>query len=292
MENRIYSLIVEEKETTWKSVIMDLVSSGKLDPWDVNISELTGMYIEFVRSQQEADLKVSGKMILAAALLLKMKSARLVNEDLSDFDRLLAQTEMSENDFYDGLEEMRDARQIPPEELLRLIPRTPQARTRKVTIFDLVNALEKALETKHRRLIKLGSPEAELILPHKSIDIQLAMKQVYKHVREYFTMHHARSMKWSKLVPSESNKTTRMYTFLPLLYLGTQRKLDVNQSVSFDDFDIGLPGEFEEDEPVIEEKQKPKRAAKGISGRPRTRKKAQPTDAPEVKTDVQQTPAA
>jgi segregation and condensation protein A len=295
MQDRIYSLIVEEKETTWKSVIMDMVSSGQMDPWNVNISELTSKYIEHIRSLQEADLKISGKMLLAAALLLKMKSARLVGDDLSEFDRLLAQSEMNEQDFYEGLEEMRDARQIPPEELLRLIPRTPQARTRKVTIFDLVNALEKALETKHRRLIKLGSPEAELILPHKAIDIQLAMKQVYKHVREYFTMHHTRSMKWSRLVPSEANKTTRMYTFLPLLYLGTQRKLDVSQKNSFDDFDIGLPGMFEEEDPVVVE-EKPKRAARSKSGKVRSKKpkaeKEQVVDTPGTSIEDAPAPAA
>lgn len=256
MEDKIYSLIVEQQETTWKSIIQDMVGNGKLDPWDVDVSRLTSMYIEHVKSMQQADLKVSGKMLLAAALLLKMKSTRLVGEDLSDFDRLLAQGEMNEQDFYDGLEaEMRDAKHIPPDDMLRLIPRTPQARTRKVTIFDLVNALEKALETKHRRLIKLGSPEAELILPHKSIDINLAMKQIYKYVREYFTLRHSRQMKWSDLLPEGADREQKMYAFVPLLHLGTQRKLDIHQKKSFEDFDIALPGTFEEPEAPAPKKQ-------------------------------------
>ena len=241
MQDRIYSMIVEEKESTWKSIIMDLVSSDKLDPWDVDVGALTSKYITYIRTLTEADLKVSGKMLLCAALLLKIKSARLVGEDLSEFDRLLAQTEVNEQAFYDDLEQVGEPRQIPPEELLKLIPRTPQARTRKVTIFDLVNALEKALETKHRRLIKMGSPEAELILPHKSIDLALAMKQVYKHVREYFTLRRTKNMKWSSLVPEGANRETKMYTFIPLLHLGNQRKLNIDQKASFEDFDIALP---------------------------------------------------
>ncbi len=243
MEDRIYSLIVEQKETTWKSIIMDLLNSGEMDPWNVDVSQLASMYINYIRKLKDADLKVSGKMLLAAALLLKIKSARLVGEDLSEFDRLLAQTEMSEQDFYEELEhDARDPAQIPTEDMLKLIPRTPQARTRKVTIFDLVSALEKALETKHRRLIKLGSPEAELILPHKAIDLHLSMKQVYKHVREFFTLNKKRSMKWSALVPDGADRQTRMYTFIPLLHLGNQRKLDLHQASSFADFDISLPG--------------------------------------------------
>ena len=68
------------------------------------------------------------------------------------------------------------------------------------------------------------------------------MKQVYKHVREYFTLNNKRMMKWSALVPDGADRQTRMYTFIPLLHLGNQRKLDLHQKSSFADFDISLPG--------------------------------------------------
>jgi segregation and condensation protein A len=238
MEQRIFSLVVEEHDPSWKAMIMDLVSSGKFDPWDIDVSVLTSMYLERLKTMHEANLHVSGKMLLAAALLLKMKSARLVGEDLSEFDRILAQGEMTEEEFYDELEQELRAQQpgAPPV----LLPRTPQARTRKVTIFDLVGALEKALETRHRRLIKIGSPEAEIILPHKPIDIELAMKQVYKRVREWFTMNRTRQMRWSDLV-GDADRNTRLYTFIPLLHLGTARKVDLDQKQNFDDFSISLP---------------------------------------------------
>jgi segregation and condensation protein A len=239
MEQQIFSLVVDKHEPGWKSMIMELVSSGKFDPWDLDVSAFTGMYLDRLRSMSEANLHVSGKMILAAAMLLKMKSARLVGEDLSEFDRILAQGEMSEEQFYDDLEQELKAQQ--PTGPAVLLPRTPQARTRKVTIFDLVSALEKALETRHRRLIKIGTPEAEFILPHKPIDLDLAMKQVYKRLREYFSLKSTRQMTWNELVGSGADRNTRIFTFIPLLHLGTARKVDLDQKQNFDDFSISLP---------------------------------------------------
>ena len=73
-----------------------------------------------------------------------MKSTKLVGDDLSELDRLLVgvEEEVEELDF-DETSEIPKLDEIPT-----LIPRTPQPRKRKVSIFDLVKALEKALEVK------------------------------------------------------------------------------------------------------------------------------------------------
>jgi chromatin segregation and condensation protein Rec8/ScpA/Scc1 (kleisin family) len=235
MEQKIYNIIVEEHQPSWKSMIMDLVSAGRIDCWDVDVGLLSKMYLERIRQMHEAELQISGTMLLAAAFLLKMKSTRLVGEDLNEFDRLLAQSDLSEEELYAPFEQPRQQ-----QEQHQLLPRTPQARTRKVTIFDLVRALEKALETKHRRLIRIGSPEAEAFLPHKPVDLQLAMKLVYKRIREHASMYRSKTMNWSQLLPSE-DRHARIATFIPLLHLSTQRKIDLEQDAPLSDFRILLP---------------------------------------------------
>ena len=117
-------------------------------------------------------------------------------------------------------------------------PRTPQPRRRKVSVYDLVRALEKALEVKHRRLIKMGSPEARVIIPHRKIDITLAIKQVYKSIREWFVVHKRSKLHFSELLPKDADKDAKIFTFVPLLHLGNQRKVDLIQEQAFDDFTI------------------------------------------------------
>lgn len=247
MQEKLFQILVEQNDITWKSIIYDLIKSEQMDAWDVDLGVLTQKYLQRINELKEHDLQVSGKVLLAAAMLLKIKSKRLVGEDLNEFDRLLASAEMNEDQFYNELEgELQKARVIAPEEMLKLIPRTPQPRKRKVSVFDLVRALEKALEVKHRRLIKLNSPEGRLILPAKKIDITLAIKQVYKAVKEWCLLHRKPRLRFSELLPQDATRDAKVYTFVPLLHLGTSRKVDLDQQEAFADFSIKLNREKKE----------------------------------------------
>ena len=120
-------------------------------------------------------------MLLAAAILLKMKSHKLVGEDLSELDRLLigVEEEMEELGF-DEPGRMEKLTEIPA-----LIPRTPQPRKRKVSIYDLVEALERALEVKKRRLLH-SIPPMNLEAPKKKKDITEIIREVYGKIKAFF----------------------------------------------------------------------------------------------------------
>jgi len=239
MEDKIFSMLVDDQEISWKAILLDLVRQNEMDPWDVDISVLTNKYLERLKKFKDLDLNVSGKVLLAAATLLKIKSQRLVGDDLNEFDRLIAQSEQSEDDFYGDLEaEFRSPDKIPQEQVMKLIPRTPQARKRKVSVFDLVKALEKALEVKHRRLIKRGMDEYKVFIPKNPEDVTLSIKMIQKRVKEYYLLTK-KNLKFSKLVNSEE-KMDKIFTFIPLLHLSNHRIVDLNQVECFADFDIVL----------------------------------------------------
>ena len=73
----VYSLLIEKDDITWQSIIHDLVRAEKMDPWNIDITMLTRKYIETLRQLKAFDVRVSGKVILCAAILLKMKSSKL-----------------------------------------------------------------------------------------------------------------------------------------------------------------------------------------------------------------------
>ena len=104
-------------------------------------------------------------MVLASAVLLKMKSDILIDEDIAHFDDMMNNTE--ENLPLD------DNGQAPYDTSGKplLYPRTPQPRQRKVSVFDLVQALEKALEVENRRKkFKPNTKKLVLKLPEKHFD--------------------------------------------------------------------------------------------------------------------------
>jgi chromatin segregation and condensation protein Rec8/ScpA/Scc1 (kleisin family) len=45
-----------------------------MDPWNIDVAKLADMYLRAIKEFKQMDIKVSGKFILAAAILLKMKS--------------------------------------------------------------------------------------------------------------------------------------------------------------------------------------------------------------------------
>src|SRR3989344_2057654 len=182
MDDRLLNIIFAKDEVTWHSMLYQLIKSENMNPWDIDVSQLTRKYIDMLKKLKEMDFHVSGKVVLAAAILLKIKSIKLVSDDMSELDNLLKPQEEPQ-EFFDDLEHgqtLEDWTQRPD-----FIPRTPQPRHRKVSIYDLVSALQKALEVRHRRMLR-HMPRGRLEVPEKKIDITKVMEQVYDRIIAHF----------------------------------------------------------------------------------------------------------
>jgi len=239
MEDEILGLLIVKDEITWKSILENLVKSGEIDPWDVNITDLTRKYIRVLNKLKEMDLRIPGKVLLAAALLLKIKSNKLLDEDITEFDRMIASTEeMSEEDFYNELEnDMVGTITDHKEDKYSLIPRMPQPRKRKVSIYDLIESLEKAFATQKRRIIN-NNPSSRLKIHAKSSDISLVIRRLYKQIVTWFKMNKGK-LTFTQLLPSET-KLDKVSTFIPLLHLDNQRRIDMIQKSHFGEINILL----------------------------------------------------
>lgn len=231
MHDRIFSLLVEENQISWKSIIFDLIKTEQMDPWNVDVSLLAKKYVEHLHQLKQQDLQVSGKVLLAAAMLLRIKSNKLLDDDLSEFDRLIAGDEVSEDQFYDELEqELAKGEQLAITEDLQLHPRLPQARRRKVSVYDLVKALEKALEVKQRRILDHAHPTVEM--PVKTFDVNQAIDSLLERIKA-----HAGKLTFSMLVASKERRE-KIYTFIPLLHLANQHKVELDQEEPFGEITI------------------------------------------------------
>ena len=165
----------------------------------------------------------------------KIKSSRLVGEDLNQLDRLFAFNEEAEEELYEDAAEPGAILEETP----YLIPRTPQPRKRKMSIYDLVDALEKALEVKKRRVMRSIPPNIQI--PTKTRDITSVIRDVYGKVKSFFLTNAKSRLTFSKLLPSGS-KHDKVFTFIPLLHLATppQRKIDLMQQKHFGEIEIML----------------------------------------------------
>ena len=234
MQDQILDMLLKRDEITWQTIIYDLVRSEQLNPWDIDISVLSRKYLETIKRLQETNFFISGKVILASAILLKIKSDKLLDEQIAHFDNLLFNTEMEEQEDFEQKNQRIKLMENP-----RLTIRTPHARKKKVTIADLVYALEKALEVDRRRTLRRIELEAvpqNLRIPEKKVDITHLIKEIYNKIVNFFLVKKER-LTFEKLVSSDKRQD-KIYTFVPLLHLANSQKIELNQEVPFGEIEV------------------------------------------------------
>jgi len=230
----LFELLFDKDEVTWQSMLYELVRTEKMDPWNIDIGLLAQRFLEMLNTLKEMDFRISGKVLLAAAILLKIKSNRLLGADLAYFDGLFKEKEEEEG----LLDEIQQTEQQEDLSNVQLIPRTPQPRKRKVSIFDLVDALQKAIEVKKRRVMR-DIPSIEVEIPKRKVEISEIIKSTYGRIKSFFRKNQYQKLTFSQLIPSAS-KQDKVYTYIPLLHLNHQRKIDMTQYQHFGEIEIEL----------------------------------------------------
>lgn len=140
------------------ALLYELVRREEMDPWDIDVIEVTDRYLEALRAEDHLHLVRCARCIFYAAALVHMKARILA---LGGAQALVVSELLGEDDYGDegfdaaGPEEPVEGSARPsraPVGLLAglLLPRDRQPRQRSVTIDDLIRAL-RALDDRLER---------------------------------------------------------------------------------------------------------------------------------------------
>ncbi|MEK6923121.1 MAG: segregation/condensation protein A [Nanoarchaeota archaeon] len=226
--DQVYDLIFKEDDVTWRTIIIDLAKSGKIDPWDVEISTLAQEYLKIVSKLKETNFRLSGKVISAAALLLRLKADRMGMKEFLQLTNPDESEEQFDEDGFDLEGEKRFSK-------AGLQPRIPGIRKRKVTVFELIDALKQALEVDQRREIRLRDYGRDVIRPVQEIkrtDWVEKIQAVFDTLRNYVTKFKRTTAEFTDIIPSGS-KEDKIWTFLSLLHLANEGKVGLRQEEPF-----------------------------------------------------------
>ncbi|MEM2115819.1 MAG: ScpA family protein [Candidatus Woesearchaeota archaeon] len=220
---RIVEIILDKKNIDWQQILFEVVREEQMNPWDIDIVLLTKRFIEIIKKLKEMDFNLSGKMILAAVLLLKFKSEYLVDElqEKSQVEEISQEIEPVPEDFPN----------------FKLLPKTPKPRVRKISIYELIESLEEVINRQQRRLRYNGLEKREISIPEKKIDIEKVIQNVFKKIKSLF--RRKKIIKFSDLL-SVRTKNEIIYTFLSLLYLANDQKVYLEQKKEFDEIYITI----------------------------------------------------
>ncbi|MEK6947813.1 MAG: ScpA family protein [Nanoarchaeota archaeon] len=233
MQDKILEMLMQKDEITWQTILLDLIKTGEMDPWDVDISILSKQYLETIKKLQESNLFLSGKVLLASAILLKIKSEKLLSEGIANLDNMMFPHEEIEE--LDDFGSKRIILDVEP----KLTIKTPQSRKKKVSVNDLIEALEKALNVNERRLLRLAERNRvpEMIMPEKPVDITLLINDLLKLIS--LKIDGKPIITFTELVGNDERRQ-KLAAFSPLLHLANQEKIELHQEKSFGEINIKL----------------------------------------------------
>ena len=228
----VYSLLIS-RELSWQQIIQDLIKSEQLDPWDIDLSQLTRKYLEKVHELEESNFVIPAKVLLCAAILLRVKSELLINKYIKSLDEILF-----------GRPEKKDKPpiEINLDDVSELFPRTPLPRQKRVTLPELIQALNRAMDTEHRRIkkevaVKHAISRFNQFLPKSKTDVRFKIKAIFDKIKRFFSQGGKGKMSYAELSPTTEEKRL---TFAPVLHLDNQERILLEQTKHFDEIFIHL----------------------------------------------------
>jgi segregation and condensation protein A len=219
--------LISSNELSWQAIIYDLIKTEQLDPWDIDLATLANKYIETIQQLEEADFFISSKILLACSLLLRLKSEILINSYIQDLNDAL----------YGKKEDKRpeiERIQIDENDLPILSPRTPMARNKKVTLNELIKALDHAINTESRRIKKeikhrQHRRALETVMPKNNfVPLKIRIKSIFNILT--FHLRENNHMKFHHLAKS---KEEQLASFIPTLHLANNGKIFLRQPEHF-----------------------------------------------------------
>ena len=236
-------------------ILYQLAKRGEIDPWNIDIVEVTERFLSELERRRELDLMISGRTIFYASVLLRMKSELLdgqedetafedvCNDDVSD--------PFSEGDVV--LERALGPIELLEREIDRRLKRK-DARKRPVTLYELIKQLKLAEKAERRRLRRRRYIDSEDELfeePNAEEVVGIAHDEDYEHMAERIyevvrSHPDARDPGVSLFELTGVLHWPLYFVYLPCLFLVQSGRVDLEQDEFFGDLWVVISDGFAE----------------------------------------------
>jgi len=211
----------------WRDVLIDLVMTSKIDPWDIDMEVVSSEFMKYIRKMSDLDLVVPANIILASAIILKYKANTLnslfgTGENEPEFD------------YVDDSLEIPEIEDIPQ---LTMVNRLPSKR--KVTLTELISEIEKVIKYNERpeRTKAHERHYVPITLNINEEDAEKRINEVYSKIER--TVDSSGWTTFSRIV-DRNGPHLIVSTLLGVLHLYQREKIMIRQEKIFEDIFIKL----------------------------------------------------
>lgn len=256
------NITTENKEVDGIEILVQMAKQGKIDPWNIDIIDVTDKYLTHLFQSKSQNLRLTGRTLLFASILLKLKSNILEGVELSDFE-----PQVEEPDFLD--EEPLDYEQeyIPTnnvvsiDEVLQRRTSVRLNRNRVVTLRDLIRQLEfyemldkkQSLKNAHERAKRRVknysnlSPEDIINLAHDEY-IEKGVERLRANLEEILNRQDKIELNELTLLGMD-----KISAYISLLFLTAESDYDLEQDEFYSDLYVVKREHISDTDKVIAE---------------------------------------
>lgn len=206
-------------QPNWKIILYDLVKSNEIDIWNVNLIELTDLYLEKIKNLQQNNLLVPANALLAAAILLKLKTYSLKLSTISNDEEELKL--LSEEDF------MAISGSIDLNTPTRL-------KEGQVSLDELIDIIDVMINKPTKKNIEKRIKEVKefkFILPRKTQEITDRINKLLDVINSYKDSENL--VLFSNMTKGQDPSKMIDNYFIPMLFLVQDQKIDAWQEEFF-----------------------------------------------------------
>ena len=251
----------ENKEVDGIEILVQMAKQGKIDPWNIDIIDVTDKYLTHLFQSKAQNLRLTGRTLLFASILLKLKSNILEGVELSDFE---PQVEEPDLEFDDEILDY-DSEYIPTnnvvsiDEVLQRRTSVRLNRNRVVTLRDLIRQLEfyemldkkQSLKNAHERAKRRVknysnlSPEDIINLAHDEY-IEKGVQRLRANLEEILNRQDKIELNELTLLGMD-----KISAYISLLFLTAESNYDLVQDEFYSDLYVVKREEVSDTDKII-----------------------------------------
>lgn len=238
LETKRYSIKVENFEGPL-DLLCHLIDKNKMDIYDINLSEITDQYLEFINEMEKMNLEVTSEFLVMSSTLLYLKSKNLLPKTQDD------EEEITEEELIRRIIEYKKYKEITKalkENFLEYSKRfyrmqedikLPRQIIEEEYNSEIIPEIYRNILQKNKDKINENASNIEKIAIVETYSVGDTVKEMYKQLVKFkkFTFNRLFSVK-------KRNKREIVTAFSGLLEMSRRNKVTTQQEELFGDIEV------------------------------------------------------
>ena len=234
----IYSIKLNKFEGPL-DLLCHLIDKNKMDIYDINISEITDQYIDYINQMEKINLDITSEFLVMASTLMYLKSKKLLPKTDNDVEEIteeeLIRRIIEYKKYKEITQKLRESYLLNSKRYFREVEKIdlPKQKIEKQYTTDIIPQIYQKIINSNKDKINENASNIEKIAITETYSVGDKVKDMYRALIKYkkFTFNKLFSLK-------KHSKNEVVTAFTGLLEMSRRNKVITEQCELFGDIDV------------------------------------------------------